>query len=311
MAGSKGQNANTSKTMQIKKYSIPESTLIYKPKAPFMAGVISTTELTEADSSDEVFNIILDVADSDIHYIEGQSIGIIPPGERETGKPHKARLYSIASARTGDDGTSTTATICVKRVFRKDEVTGTTIPGIASNYLCDLKPGDSVALIGPNGRRFLLPEDDSIDLILIAVGTGIAPFRAFIRHIFLEKGYWNGRIRLFYGIKNAMEALFLNNRNDDIGQYMTRETFEAFRALSRVHNEDSEKGYVQHKLAEHKQEVWEIICAGNFAVYICGLKGMEEGVDEVFSTLARQQELDWPTMKAEFIKNGQWNLEVY
>lgn len=276
-----------------------------------MARVISTTELTEADSNDEVYNIILDVAGSGIRYIEGQSLGIIPPGERAVGKPHKARLYSIASARTGDDGTSTTATICVKRVFSKDEITGIIVPGIASNYLCDLKAGDSVALIGPNGRRFLLPEADSTDLILIAVGTGIAPFRAFIRHIFLEKGFWNGRIRLFYGIKNAMEALFLNNQNDDIGQYMTKDTFEAFRALSRVHNQDAEKGYVQHKLAEHKQEVWEIICAGNFAVYICGLKGMEEGVDEVFSSLARHQGLDWPSMKAEFIKNGQWNLEVY
>lgn len=297
--------------MKLKKYTIPESTSLYKPKSPFLAKVISTTELTEADSSDEVRNIVLDVADSGIRYIEGQSVGIIPPGEQEAGKPHKARLYSIASSRTGDDGNSNTVTICVKRVYGEDKLTGAKVPGVASNYLCDLQPGDTVALIGPNGRRFLLPDDDSTDLILIAVGTGIAPFRAFIRHIFLEKGFWNGRIRLFYGIKNAMEALFLNDQNDDIGQYMTHETFEAFRALSRVHNEDEEKGYVQHKLAEHKQEVWKMILAGNFAVYICGLKGMEQGVDEVFSSLAKQQGLDWPAMKKEFIQNGQWNTEVY
>jgi len=297
--------------MKVKKYSIPESTTVYKPKAPFIARVIANIELTEQNSSEEVRNIILDVDNSGIHYIEGQSIGIIPPGERESGKPYKARLYSIASARTGDDGSSTTATICIKRVFTIDESTGNKIPGVASNYLCDLKVDDSVALIGPNGRRFLLPAADNTDLILIAVGTGIAPFRAFIRHIYLEKGFWNGRIRLFYGIKNAMEALFLNNKNDDIGQYMAQDTFEAFRALSRVHDEDHEKGYVQHKLAEQKQEIWEMICGGNFAVYICGLKGMEQGVDEVFASLAEQQGLDWTAMKAKFIKNGQWNTEVY
>ncbi|MFK5985517.1 MAG: ferredoxin--NADP(+) reductase [Pseudomonadota bacterium] len=297
--------------MKIKKYTIPESTRIYKPKAPFMAEVLSTIELTEANSRGEVRNIVLDVTGSGILYVEGQSIGIVPPGEREPGKAHKARLYSIASARTGDDGTSTTATICIKRVYIEDEATGEILPGVASNYLCNLKPGDLVPLIGPNGRRFLLPEDDSTDLILIAVGTGIAPFRAFVRHIFLEKGFWNGRIRLFYGVKNAMEALFLNTKNDDIGQYMTQQTFEAFRALSRVDKEDAEKGYVQHKLAEHKQEVWEMICAGNFALYICGLKGMEQGVDEVFAELAEQQQMDWPSMKAEFIKSGQWNTEVY
>jgi len=87
--------------MEVKKYSIPESTTVYKPKAPFMARVISNTELTEKNSSEEVRNIILDVSNSGIHYIEGQSIGIIPPGERKAGKAHKARLYSIASARTG------------------------------------------------------------------------------------------------------------------------------------------------------------------------------------------------------------------
>lgn len=297
--------------MKIIKHSIPESGKVYKPSAPFIARVVSSERLTTKDSQEEVRNIILGVSGSGIRYIEGQSVGVLPPGERKTGVPHKARLYSIASPRTGDDGTSSTVTVCVKRVFRQDEQTGKMVAGVASGFLCDLKPGDPVKLIGPSGRRFILPEEDSTDLILIAVGTGIAPFRAFIKYIFQEKGHWNGRIRLFYGAKNAMEALFLNRRNDDIAQYMTEDIFKAFRALSRVSSDDAEKGYVQHKLAEHKQELWEMIREENFCVYICGLKGMEKGVDEVFSTLAAQHGREWQAMKAQFVHSGRWNTEVY
>ena len=294
--------------MKLEKYEIPESSRIYKPKAPFRARVIDSTPLTEPDSPEEVRNIVFDIHNSGIRYIEGQSVGIIPPGVNSHGRPHKARLYSVASSRTGDDGNSTSLTLCVKRVMAVDEASGKPVPGVASNYLCDLRAGDQVDLIGPSGRRFLLPADDTTDLILLAVGTGIAPFRAFIHHIYKEKGYWNGRIRLFYGAKQPMDALFMNRRNTDIGQYMSEETFTAFRALSRVDESHQERGYVQHRLADNRSEVWEMIQEGHFALYICGLKGMEEGIDEVFGELAGEM---WPEMKAEFIKQGRWNTEVY
>lgn len=297
--------------MQLEKHAIPDSTTVYKPSAPFTATVIDSVELTEPGSPDEVRNIVFDISGSGIQYLEGQSVGIIPPGERADGRPHKSRLYSVASARSGDDGKSTNLTLCVKRVMSTDEATGEPVPGVASNYLCDLRPGDKVAMIGPNGRRFLLPADDSVNLILIAVGTGIAPFRAFIHHIYREKGSWQGQIRLYYGAKQPMDALFMNRANEDIGHYMSQETFAAFRALSRVEEGHEEKGYVQHRLAQNREEIWELMRDGHFALYICGLKGMEEGVDAVFTEMAAREGRDWAEMKAAFVKSGQWMTEVY
>jgi ferredoxin--NADP+ reductase len=297
--------------VKLEKIAIPDAAIAYKPSAPFTATVLDSVELTEQGSPDEVRNIVLDISGSGVRYLEGQSVGIIPPGTQPDGKPHKPRLYSVASPRTGDDGTSQTVTICVKRVMATDEATGTPLPGIASNYLCDLRSGDRVTLIGPSGRRFLLPADDRVNLILVAVGTGIAPFRAFIHHIYREKGSWRGKIRLYYGAKQAMDALFMNRRNEDIGHYMSEQTFTAFRALSRVDDGHQEKGYVQQRLAQNIEETWEMLLDGNFALYICGLKGMEKGVDTVFAEMAAKAGRDWAAMKAEFVANGQWLTEVY
>ena len=83
--------------------------------------------------------------------LEGQSIGIVPPGARPDGKPHDIRLYSIASARDGEKRNANNVSLTVKR----------TEGGVASNYLCDLKVGDKVQVTGPFGATFLMPNDPS------------------------------------------------------------------------------------------------------------------------------------------------------
>ena len=50
--------------------------------------------------------------------------------------------------------------------------------GVCSNFLCDTKPGDEVMLTGPAGKVMLMPEKNAAaDLIMVATGTGIAPYR--------------------------------------------------------------------------------------------------------------------------------------
>jgi ferredoxin--NADP+ reductase len=78
-------------------------------------------------------------------------------------------------------GTSTT--LCVRRATYFDPELGKDDPakkGVCSNFLADAKPGDSVQLTGPTGKVMLLPANPNSDLILIATGTGIAPYRFFI-----------------------------------------------------------------------------------------------------------------------------------
>ena len=71
----------------------------------------------------------------------------MPAGEDANGKPHKLRLYSIASTRHGDDFNGNTVSLCVRQLqYEKD---GETINGVCSTYLCDIKPGDKVKITGP------------------------------------------------------------------------------------------------------------------------------------------------------------------
>jgi len=281
--------------------------MTYKPAAPFVARVVANERLTEDGASVDVRNIVLDLTESGIEFLEGQSIGVIPPGTQADGRPHRVRLYSIASSRTGEYGCGRTVTLCVKRVvYRKD--TGENVLGVASNFLCDIKVGESISLIGPSGRSFLLPVDDSVNLILVAAGTGIAPFRAFIQRIYRDVKHWNGKVRLFYGVRNPMESAYLNRQNDDLAQYMTHETFTAFQAFSQGHPENGRRSYVQHEIADNVSEICAMIDEGHFAFYLCGMKSMEQGVEDVFRTHYGE---NWDALKARFKAEGRWNVETY
>ncbi len=188
---------------------LPTQGQVYKPSQPFCATLIENQRITPPESVDDIRHLVFDLTGSGIEYLEGQSMGVVPPGETVEGKRHKVRLYSISSARCGDDGKCATVSLTVKRILYLDDQ-GQEKQGLSSNYLTSLPIGAKVMLTGPVGRKFLLPQEDSVNLIMVAVGTGIAPFRSFIEHIYREKGGWKGCIRLFYGAKTGLESLYMN-----------------------------------------------------------------------------------------------------
>ena len=81
---------------------------------------------------------------------------IVPPGEDENGKPHKLRLYSIASTRHGDNLDDKTVSLCVRKLEYKHPETGEDVEGVCSSFLCNLNPGDDVSITGPVGKEMLL-----------------------------------------------------------------------------------------------------------------------------------------------------------
>ena len=113
--------------------------------------------------------MILDFGGAVFPVLEGQSIGIVAPGADKDGKPHKIRLYSVASPREGEKSGANNLSLTVKREG----------DGVCSNYICDLKKGDSVQVTGPFGATFLMPDDPSANILMICTGTGSAPFRGF------------------------------------------------------------------------------------------------------------------------------------
>jgi benzoyl-CoA 2,3-dioxygenase component A len=96
----------------------------------------------------DTHHVVLDFGAMPFPVLEGQSIGIMPPGVDASGRPHHARQYSIASPRNGERPGYNNLSLTVKRVLEDHQ--GQPVRGVASNYLCDLQVGDKVQVIGPS-----------------------------------------------------------------------------------------------------------------------------------------------------------------
>lgn len=280
----------------------------YDISNPYTATVVKSERITPPET-DEVRHIVLGVPDATFSPIEGQSIGVLVPGPHEFGNEHHMRLYSIASSRSGEDQNLSEVSLCVRRCFYIDEVSGEKYPGVASNFLCDRKPGETITITGPYGRQFQPPRDVTCNLLMIGVGTGIAPFRAFMKHIYEERKEWKGKVRLFYGARSGMELLYRNDLNNDLGLYYDQETFKAFEALSPRPHFD-EPAQIGDEVKAHAEDVWSLIQDPKTYVYVSGLSSLEETLDEVLAELAGSEEA-WKNLKQELIAHHRWSTLFY
>ena len=289
---------------------------LYKPKNPFEGTVQENYSLLKEGATGRVNHITFDLSGSDPHlsYVEGQSIGIIPAGEDANGKPHKLRLYSIASTRHGDNLEGKTVSLCVRQLQYEKE--GQTINGVCSTYLCNINPGAKVKITGPVGKEMLLPEDEDANVIMLATGTGIAPMRTYLRRMFepaeRSKNGWKfaGKAWLFMGAPHTANLLY----DDDFERYQRDfpDNFHYTKAISREQqNLKGGRMYIQDRVMEHSDEIFKMIENPKTHVYMCGLKGMEPGIDEAMVAAASAKGIDWAELRPQLKKAHRWHVETY
>lgn len=281
----------------------------YDTEPRYTARVVASERITPEASEEEVREIVFDVVRDDFPYRIGQSIGVLAPGTPAFGHEEHFRLYSVADLpERGPEGRPRVK-IAVRRCFYIDEYSGERHPGIASNFLCDLRPGDLFTITGPFGMVFEVPEEHDAQLLLIGSGTGIAPFRAFVKHIYRDVPDWRGRIWLFYGARTGLEMLYMNEERDDFAQYYDRETFEAFRVLSPRPGWDAPLAWGDI-LGERGEELWRMLSEPKTYVYVAGLEPMLEHLDAAFGRIAGSEE-KWQRRKAELRAGHRWVELVY
>ncbi|KAI3874405.1 hypothetical protein MKW92_047460, partial [Papaver armeniacum] len=268
---------------------------LHKPKEPYTATIVSVERIVGPNAPGETCHVVIDHG-GNVPYWEGQSYGVIPPGEnpKKPGSPHNVRLYSIASTRYGDSFDGKTASLCVRRAVYYDPETGKEDPsknGVCSNFLCNSKPGDKVQVTGPSGKIMLLPETDpNATHIMIATGTGVAPYRGYLRRMFMESVptyKFGGLAWLFLGVANSDSLLY----DEEFSKYQRDypENFRFDRALSREQkNKTGGKMYVQDKIEEYSDEVFKLLDGGAH-IYFCGLKGMMPGIQDTLKELLSRE----------------------
>jgi NAD(P)H-flavin reductase len=175
--------------------------------------------------------------------------------EIQNGSHTELRPYSIASPPRG----SLRFDLCLNRVKG----------GFASNYLCDLQPGATLCFKGPYGL-FVVDQSIDRDLVFLATGTGVAPFRSMLLDLFARKPECDREVSLIFGVRYPEDILY---KNEFESLQLEHIHFHFLPVVSRPSPEwTGAIGHVQDQL--------RTLFSGrkDFSAYLCGVNEM---VDEV------------------------------
>lgn len=267
---------------------------LYNLGNPAKAAVQGNYCLTSDGSDNDVRHIILDMGTQTFPILEGQNVGVTPPGTDENGNPHLPRLYSVSSPRDGERPNTNNFSLTVKREEN----------GVCSNYICDLERGDDVLVTGPFGATFLMPEDPQANLLMICTGTGSAPFRAFTMRRQRIAADGGATMTLFFGARTPDSLPYFGPLKKVPQDVLNKQL-----VFSRIEGQDKE--YVQDRMISESDLIADLLKSENTYIYLCGLKAMEEGVEDAFETIASSSGLNWHDIRDQLREQGRYHVETY
>lgn len=270
------------------------------------AVLVRMERITPPTSSEDVRHLVFHDDDPAFTCRAGQCIRILAPGQ--DGNRYHPRMYLVADNDTRSDG-GVEFSICVRRHSYIDDFNGERYPGVASNYLCDLKIGEQIEFAGSFGYPFEIPADRHADLLMIGMGTGIAPFRAMIREIYEKLGSWDGKVRLFYGARSGLEMLYMNEENVDLAQYVYQPTFQAFRAISPRPAFDAPVA-IDQALTRNAAEVWEMLQKPTTHLYLAGVGDMQSSIERALGEIAGSASV-WSKTREAMRAGDRWHEVLY
>jgi sulfite reductase (NADPH) flavoprotein alpha-component len=221
----------------------------------------------------------------------------------------KPRLYSIASSRHKHPGE--VHLLAVEHDWENSK--GERCVGLSTYYMDKLRPngawhagGDVVASL-VRSPVLKLPKDSKAPVVMAGMGTGLAPFRAFIeeRSVMKKKGQSIGNMRLYFGARHKK------------GEFLYRNELEAYEAQGWLKlrcawsRDQKHKIYVQNLIAEDDEEIWEALKPQvNGSFYICGPIAPLEDIKKAITNIFKNHGLDGKYLD-EMEATGRFATEVY
>ncbi len=199
--------------------------------------------------------------------------------------PLKPRYYSISSSPLVDPRRCSITVGVVEGPARSGRGT---YRGVCSSFLAGLPEGSMVdGFVRPPSTPFVPPEDPKTPMVMVAAGTGLAPFRGFLQEraaIKREQGREVGSSLLFFGCRDPRQDYIYE---DELRGYASEGITKVECAFSRLDGQP--KMYVQDSLEAHHEEVWSTLEDGAI-VYLCGdASRMAPAVEEAFVGLYRNE----------------------
>jgi len=267
------------------------------------AQLVENNALTPPGARIEVRELVLEVPQPGLDFRAGQSVAVLVAGPHDFGQQHHIRLYTVES--TPADNGSNRISLCVRRCSYLDPYSGERFQGIASNYLCDLPVGSELLLAGPVGLPFVIPEDPRTPLLIVGLGTGIAPFRSLIRELY-EQRHWEGRVMLFHGTRVGLEWVY----RDAIAAVCKSSASFAPVEVRSPRPAWDDPADLADAIQRHQAEVWQLLSQPNIHVYVAGLALIGQQFDAALAEPAGGAEA-WAKRKAELVAAGQWMTLLY
>ncbi|KAH8171017.1 FAD binding domain-containing protein [Sarocladium implicatum] len=233
--------------------------------------------------------------------------------------PLQPRLYSIASSSIVEPRQ---ASLVVS--VKPDPLPGrpdVLVHGVTSTYLANTRLSYSEdCLVQAEVRRstFKLPFSPQTPVIMVAAGTGIAPFRAFVqeRTRLASIGRAVGPMLLFFGCQNKSNCLFYDEISDTASKDPTKFNLQLHMAFSQPGPTDSQrKAYVQDEVFNHRETVVKYLLEDDAAFYVCGATAMAKAVREVLLQAVRTNK-EWSHEEVEGWrhdkkKDNRWQEDVW
>ena len=215
-----------------------------------------------------------------------------------------ARLYSISSSPREHDG-EVHLTVAAVRY----EGHGFVRKGVASTCLADLvEEGDTVPVFVTPNKRFRLPENDTLPIIMVGPGTGVAPFRAFVEDRSTREG--SGPAWLIFGDQRfTYDFLYQLEWQDHLKSGALTQLDVAFS------RDQPEKIYVQDRIREKGKEIWDWLEKGAH-FYVCGdasrmAPDVHAALLEVIQSWGDRTPEAADTYLGELKSNGRYQRDVY
>lgn len=244
------------------------------------------------------------------------------------------RYYSISSS--AKESPKKIAATAVTLSYNPDPTPERTVYGVNTNYLWQIHAAThkvedgrvypNYDLAGPRAAlqgvkvpvhvrrsQFKLPRNPNVPVIMVGPGTGVAPFRGFVRERALQKkdGKPIGPTILFYGCRHSQQDFLYADEWPELFATLG----EPSRIVTAFSRETDHKVYVQHRLQENGQEMWELLQKGAY-IYVCGdARNMARDVNQTFINFAIEFGQMTEEKAHDFVKNlrntGRYQEDVW